>query len=180
MHYNRFKDIPRFISQRGGYGTDVPIAHILTKLYGWVNEGLILEPDFQRSHVWTKPQQIAYVEFLLRGGRSGRDLYFNKPSWLQPVPPGEYDEFVCVDGLQRITAISRFLRSEIPAFGTLYKDYQDKLPVTQTVRFNVHSLPKKSDVLTWYLEMNEGGTPHTKTELTRVKTMLRETLERHE
>ena len=28
-------------------------------------EGLILNPDFQRGHIWTEEQQTAYIEYLL-------------------------------------------------------------------------------------------------------------------
>lgn len=174
--YTSFKDVPCFISSRGAYATDVPISHILTKIAVWEEQGLIMQPDFQRAHVWTEAQQTAYIEFLLRYGRSGRDIYFNHPSWNEPVPDGAYNDFVCVDGLQRITAITRFLRDEIPAFGTLYTNFKDRLPVHQTLRFNVHSLPQKVDVLNWYLEMNAGGTPHTKRELQRVQAMVRDEL----
>ena len=71
--------------------------------------GLILESEFQRGHVWTKEQQIAYIEYFLKGGMSGRDLYFNHPDWYHKSE-GNYHDYVCVDGLQRITAVRRFMK----------------------------------------------------------------------
>lgn len=72
--------------------------------------GLILESEFQRGHVWTKAQQIAYIEYFLKGGISGRDLYFNHPDWYHKSE-GNYHDYVCVDGLQRITAVRRFMNN---------------------------------------------------------------------
>ena len=114
MKITRFSNIPKF-TRDGSYAVDYPF-HSLVK---WIEreqaeEGLQLNPDFQRGHVWTETQQIAYVEFMLRGGKTGRTLYFNCPSWNHPVPEGDYNEFVCVDGLQRITAITRFVHSQLP------------------------------------------------------------------
>jgi len=129
---------------------------------------LQLCPDFQRGHVWTEAQQIAYVEYILRGGQSGRDIYFNCPGWHS----GEFGEYVCVDGLQRITALLRFVNDEIPAFGVLCSDYEDKLRMTNNIVWHVNDLQTKKEVLTWYLEMNEGGTPHTQEELDKVRRMI--------
>lgn len=173
MKYTRFADIPKFISQ-GNYAVDYPIDYLIK----WLNEeeqemGLQLCPDFQRGHVWTEPQQIAFVEFLLRGGKSGRDIYFNCPSWLRQVPAGAYNDYVCVDGLQRITAIRRFIRNEIRAFGSFRIEYTDNPRILQdTLRVYVNDLKTKREVLQWYLEMNAGGTPHTDEEINRVRKMM--------
>lgn len=59
--------------------------------------GLDLNPDFQRAHVWTEQQQIAYVEYILKGGRSGKELYFNANNF-----PNVIGEYVIVDGKQRL------------------------------------------------------------------------------
>ena len=104
-----------------------------------------------------------------------RDLYFNKPSWNNPVPDGAYDDFVCVDGLQRITAILGFLDNEFPVFGSYYREFEDRMSIMNTVRVHVNDLKTKKDVLTWYIEMNAGGTPHSKEEIDRV-TALRDAL----
>ena len=152
MKYNKFRDIPRYI--RANYQVDYPLSYFEK----WLKEeeeeaGLQLNPDFQRGHVWTEAQQIAYIEFLLRGGKTGRDLYFNCPEFHHKNEVSNYTDYVCVDGLQRITAILRFLHSEIPAFGTLYKDYEDSLrSVDDTVRIHINDLPTKEEVLRWYLD----------------------------
>lgn len=171
--YTSFAAIPQF-TRPGGYEVDYPLDRLVQAIKQFEQEeGLQLNPDFQRGHVWTEQQQIAYVEYLLRGGRSGRHLYFNYPSWRTPVPKGAYDEFVCVDGLQRLTAIRRFIENEIPVFGSYYREYTDSLHLTMmTLRVNINDLDSKEKVLRWYLEMNSGGTPHSDAEIQRVRQML--------
>lgn len=132
-----------------------------------------MNPDFQRGHVWTKAQQKAYIEFLLKGGTSGRDVYFNNPSQHISVKPGEYNDYVCVDGLQRITAIQKFVANEIKVFGSYFREFTDPRQINMnTIRVHINDLKTKDEVLIWYLEMNSGGTPHSKKELNRVKAML--------
>lgn len=169
----RFKDIPRFISH-GSYACDYP----MDRLVKWVEEAqeeehLELCPEFQRGHVWTKEQQMAYIEFLLRGGKTGRDLYFNNPSQHHTVPEGAYNAFVCVDGLQRITAMRRFIHNEIPAFESFFSEYTDNMRIIKdTIRIHINDLQTEKEVIMWYLEMNSGGTPHSREELERVKALL--------
>lgn len=174
MKYTKFKEIPQF-TRDGSYAIDCSLPFLKDWVADEQNEGLELNPDFQRGHVWTREQEIAYIEFLLRGGRTGRDLYFNKPSWNNPVPDGAYDDFVCVDGLQRITAILGFLDNEFPVFGSYYREFEDRMSIMNTVRVHVNDLKTKKDVLTWYIEMNAGGTPHSKEEIDHV-TALRDAL----
>lgn len=138
--------------------------------------GLILESEFQRGHVWTKEQQIAYIEYFLKGGMSGRDLYFNHPDWYHKSERN-YHDYVCVDGLQRITAVRKFMNNEIPAFGVYRKDFEDDFYFTfdimrHSFNYHVNDLKTKEEVLQWYIEMNEGGTPHTKAEIDKVKSMI--------
>lgn len=168
----RFMDIPKF-TDPGSY----EVAFALPHLVRWVEEqqvesALQLNPDFQRGHVWTEEQQVAYIEFLLRDGKSGRDLYFNCPSWKYPVEVGGYNDFVCVDGLQRITAITRFVHNEIKAFGHYFWEYEDpRYLLGCTLRVHVNDLRTRRGVLRWYIEMNSGGTVHTPEELARVESL---------
>ena len=172
----RFRDVPKFTAP-GRYAVDVPLDRLSRWLDDLVREdGLDLCPEFQRGHVWTEEQQVAYIEFLLRGGQTGRDLYFNNPSWHRSVPEGTYNAFVCVDGLQRITAIRRFVRNEIRVFGSYYLEYTDSLRLTMdTMRVHINDLKSEREVLQWYIEMNSGGTPHTSEEIERVRGLLEKT-----
>ena len=171
--YTSFKEIPQF-TRDGSYAVDVP----LDRVSRWVAKeqeelGLELNPEFQRGHVWTKRQQVAYMEFLLRGGRTGRDFYFNYPSMHIQVPDGAYNAYVCVDGLQRLTAIQKFFGNELKVFGSFFWEYTDRIRISMnSIRVHVNDLKTEKEVLQWYIEMNSGGTPHSKTEITRVKTLL--------
>jgi hypothetical protein len=128
---------------------------------------LELNPDFQRGHVWTQEQQTLYIEFILSGGSSGTNLYFNHPGWRSSYK----GDFVLVDGLQRITAVLAFLHNKITAYGSYYKDFIDRLPSEASFKINVAKLKTKKDVLEWYLMMNTGGTPHSNEEIERIKKM---------
>ena len=75
MKYNDIKVFPNI-----HYHCDVPMSFIPEKIAKWEREqGLQLNPDFQRGHVWTTRQQIAYIEYLMRDPVSGKEIYFNHP-----------------------------------------------------------------------------------------------------
>ena len=167
-----YQKIPSFTGD-GSYAVDMTPEFLLS----WIAEmeaemGLDLCPDFQRGHVWTEEQQGAYVEHILRNGKTGRDIYFNCPYWSDFRPKkGRYNDFVCVDGLQRITAWKAFYGDRLRVFGSLRSEFTDRYPFMNTMRVHVNDLKTKREVLQWYLEMNAGGTPHTKEELERVKAL---------
>lgn len=130
---------------------------------------LDLNPDFQRAHVWTREQQIAYVEYKLRGGESGGELYFNHPGWMSDWK----GKFVIVDGKQRLEAVRAFMRNDIPAFGFFYKEFKDRLGMSgPCVAVNIACLKTRSELLRWYLAINSGGTPHAPAEIEKVRAML--------
>ena len=158
----RFKDIPQFTNW-GHYAVDVHLRYVPETLVEY-REGYDLDtnPDFQRAHVWDNAQRTAYVEFLLRGGRSGRDIFFNCPGF---NGAGETGRMVLVDGKQRLEAVSRFFGGTLEVFGRYFGEYEDRLRQINTLRFWVNDLETRGEVLAWYLEMNAGGTPHTPEEL---------------
>ena len=164
----KFGDIKTF--PHSSYPVDVSWSslefHIAQQSDG---TALDLEPDFQRAHVWNKAQQSAYVEYVLRGGTSGKELYFNCTGWGKDYR-GLY---IIVDGKQRLEAVRRFMRSEIKAFGYCRHEYEDK-PNISTARFswNIAALETRREVLEWYLQFNAGGSAHTPEELERVRKLL--------
>ena len=168
----KFKDIKPF-HDFGNYRIDVPLSSVPDQIRKWEEElGLELNPDFQRGHIWSEEQQVNYIEFLLREGRSGRDILFNHTKW-ETYQGNDDGEFVCVDGLQRITAIARFMNNEIKAFGYYFSEYEDPIRMNRfTVKFHVNNLPERKDVLEWYLQLNDGGTVHSQEELERVRYLL--------
>jgi hypothetical protein len=165
-----FKDIPQF--PLSTYSTDVGWNYLkvwIEEINSYKTNKLELDPEYQRGYVWTPAQQIAYVEYKLRGGRSAGDLYFNCNSWGTDYT----DPLELLDGKQRLNAVLAFLNNEIPAFGTLYKDFTGKL--SQFTRFHVHILKLGSpvEVVKWYLAFNTGGSIHTETDLAPAFNLLK-------
>lgn len=136
--------------------------------------GADLNPDFQRGHVWTRQQQINYVEYSLRGGMGGHDIFWNAPGW-----PNCAEGAVLVDGKQRIQAVRRFITDQNPAFGYVFSQFEDKLPIGHGFTFHINDLETRWEVLRWYLEMNSGGTPHAESELDRVLELMAEEEDNH-
>jgi len=166
-----FQTIPKFKSW-GNYVCDIGFSYLEEQLEDF-SKGydLDLDPDFQRGHVWTEEQQIAFVEFMLKGGKSGRDILFNCSGWNS----NKIGQLVLVDGKQRIEAMRKFLRDELAVFGGYtYSKFEGKIrAISQSrFRFHVNDLPTRKEVLQWYLEINTGGTPHTEEEIEKVKKLL--------
>lgn len=167
----RFADIPK-LTDPANYKVNVNWEYLESCLERYKEEGpggLDMDPEFQRGHVWTRAQQIAYVEFKLSGGTGSNEILFNCVGWMR----GFEGPFVLVDRKQRLTAALAFLHDEIPAFGYLYSEYEDRMRISRIdFIFCIHNLPDMKSVLKWYLELNSGGTPHTKEELDKVRRML--------
>lgn len=165
-----FQEIELF-TRTPNYRINVGWKYLQDQLDSWnEREGeLDLDPEFQRGHVWTEAQQIAFVEFVLRGGVGSLEIKFNHPGWGSTYK----GTMQLVDGKQRLTAVLKFLNNEIPAFGTYYKDFTGYLPSDAQLIFLVNDLKTEAEVLQWYLEINAGGTPHTEEELNKVRRMLK-------
>ena len=140
--------------------------------------GLDLSPDFQRGHVWSEKQQIHYVENILRRivDESGLTIRFNCPAWRNDRSKDSdlLEQMVCIDGLQRLTAIRRFIAGEIKVFGLGF----DVLPRRIILRdlqivVKVYDFQFRKDLLQFYLDINSGGTAHTDNELNRVHGLLK-------
>ena len=169
----RYQDIEKYTTW-GSYHVDVAFSY----LEAWIIDNqdclnLELNPDFQRGHVWDNVQRTKYVEHVLKGGNSGVDVFFNCPSW-QNRHTTDYTDMVCVDGLQRITAIRKYMNNEIPVFGHSRVGMVGPLPLCARLSVYVNDLQTKAEVLKWYLDLNSGGVVHTEGELNRVRAMLEE------
>ena len=99
----RFIDIPKF-TKNAPYTTHIGWDALEDHLERFANQHrLNLNPDFQRIHRWTQEEQIKYVEYILKGGISGRDIYFNMAGW-----GDKYNgELELVDGKQRLQGCKR-------------------------------------------------------------------------
>lgn len=173
MKITRYQDIPQFTTE-GNWECDFNLDGVWAQVESWQREGhgmaaLDINPDFQRAHVWSEHQQVAWLEFFLRGGKTGRVLYFNCTGWMRKWE----GPFVIVDGKQRLEAIRRFLHDEIRVFGSRHSEFTDSLRIHRTMKLHVNDLPTRAAVLQWYLEFNTGGTPHTDAEIERVRELLK-------
>lgn len=167
----KFKDIAPFTCS-AVYAVDVSIDYF-PEFYARMvlDEGLNVYPEFQRGFVWTQVQKIRYIEFILRGGNTGRDIYCNCPGWNRCLERGDY---VLVDGKQRTDAILGFLNNEFPVFGNNYrKDFSDK-PNRFSIglKWHVNDLETYDEVLQWYIDLNDGGTVHPSEEIERVRGLI--------
>lgn len=136
-------------------------------------------PDFQRGHVWTDAQRSAYVESLIRKTTTGRIL-FNCPGWSSRFDGnGDIKEnsFQCIDGLQRLTALRKFMAGEIPVFGgMLASDLKgspfDPFRMVYSLQIGIYEFNSRADLLRFYLDLNVGGTVHVPEEVERVRGLL--------
>jgi len=157
----RFSDITKI--SRANYRCDVPFRHLRRHFNSWTEAcGTVdFDPPYQRGYVWTQEQQIAYLEFVLKGGMGGRDIFFNCTTW-----NSTFDTPVeLVDGKQRLQSVLDFLDNKIPVFGYTYKKFEDKLDLMLCFSVHVNDLTNPYDVVRWYLDMNTGGSIHTEKDL---------------
>ena len=171
-------DIPPFI-RSGEYEVDCDIRYLEEWLKGYPEADL--DPDFQRDHVWTPEQETRYVEFLLRGGRTARTLYWNHPAHF-PLAQRHGDlpaRLVLVDGKQRLKAVRGFMSGRVPVFGHFFEEWEDtdralRIHIAR-LTMNINYLQTRRELLQWYLDLNCGGTVHTTEELDKVRRMIEET-----
>lgn len=168
----RFRDIESY-TPRGNYRVNVSLSYLESYIgdQEQCREGMASldqSPDFQREHVWDDAQRVAFVEHLLRGGRSGLNIYTNCPGWGSSYK-GPY---VVVDGKQRIHACLGFVRNEFPVFGSVYYRDFDIIPIQISLLWHVNELETRQEVLQWYLDLNTGGVLHTSAELDKVRHLL--------
>ena len=138
-------------------------------------EDPLIIPDYQRGRVWSDDQCAKFIGFLAEGGEAP-PIYVQR--WA--ASSGRPDEIL--DGLQRITAIRRFLDGEVPMEledGTraylrdldvesqrLLIGYAGPSLVLQYVLYET-----RGAVLDMYLRLNRGGTPHSDEEIARVRAL---------
>ncbi len=126
------------------------------------NYGVILQPSFQRGHVWKEDQKSKYIEYCLRGGEAAREILFNCPSWMDKFN----HPLECIDGQQRINAVLDFLNDKVKAFGNYYSEFEDELTyMSQSFSFRVFKIKDRKELIEFYISLNIGGSYHTETDL---------------
>lgn len=83
-------------------------SHPISDVRDWAdNERLELRPDFQRNEVWTQAAQIMLIDTILKG------IPIPK-IYIKSIVKNEKTYRIVVDGQQRLTAILKFIRDELP------------------------------------------------------------------
>lgn len=172
-----FKEIEKYPCIN--YIIDIPFELIYVNIQKYISErNLNLTPDFQRHHCWNNEQRSAFIEHVLRGGGKEKLILLNEND----------EEFVLIDGLQRLTAIQLFIQNKICAFGSFYEEFdfisgcikipnttnfrRIKVPITTGIKLGILNLRSRAEVLSWYINYNACGVNHTEEELNKVRQML--------
>lgn len=139
-------------------------------------ETLNICPDYQRGRVWSNDQCSRFIGYLAEGGECPA-LWVQR--WADASRPDEL-----LDGLQRVTAILRFLANEVPmelTDGTRAYlrdlDQRSQRMLTGTVSgpslcIQYVQYETRAEVLRQYLRLNRGGTVHSDAEIDRVRNLL--------
>jgi hypothetical protein len=163
------------LTRKAFYSVNVGLSFLDTWLNEQIKEGLNLKPEFQRVKVWSRLQQIKYVEYFMRGGITGLDLYFNHTRWELDREVVDPEDYVIVDGRNRLLALILFVNNKLPIFGSRLDEF-DKPSVllrrNSQLRIHINNLQTKQEVLQWYLDFNSGGIVHTEDELNKVRLLL--------
>mgnify|MGYP002639338334 CR=1 FL=1 len=142
-----------------------------------VEAGQLVVPDYQRDRVWTPQQQAAFVGFTLEGAPLPA-IYIREVD----TSDGPRDEIV--DGQQRMAALKAFTVGEVPAVfpstgrcawisGLAWVGW--RMVGMPTCRFR----GTRAEALSLYLSINSAGTPHTESDLERVRQLLAEAVSPH-
>ena len=145
--------------------------------------GFEINPDFQRGHVWTKEQQTHYIENVMRGvvPFGGITLKLNCANYEDDIFDGDLGlGFQCIDGLQRVTALSEYMAGNIKPFGLSAEDFDGssyrRRSACFTILFEIYTFKTRAELLSFYLDLNTGGTQHTIEEINRVKQLLQKAI----
>ena len=120
--------------------------------------GWLVLPPFQRPPVWTRQQQVRFIESCWLGLPIGSFIYnrterFNSPfdSWL-------------LDGQQRVTAVLAYTSDEFPVFGYLFSELEDadyrRWSMSVVFPNLVTNIDDEEALRDVYDRLAYGGTPH--------------------
>ena len=173
--YEKFQDIPQF--PFASYRVNISWMF----LQDWIKSNqestiykFTMDPEYQRGYIWTKNQKEKYVEYRLRGGFSGKDIFWNCANWMSRREHRDTDVLELVDGKQRVDAVLGFLNNKIKAFGKYRNEFKDQLHYTQhDFVFHINNLETRKEVVEWYLGLNTGGSVHTPKDLKPALTLLK-------
>lgn len=130
-------------------------------------------PDFQRDNdKWSESMQVKFVENLLMGCKTTLMLYEVAGQGRQ----GDLCDCYILDGLQRITAIDRFVKGEISAFGEKYSKLNAERIISNVrcrLKLNIYTFSSEKEAIEFYISMNENIT-HSSSDIDKAKRILSE------
>lgn len=168
--------------RKSGYSIDVHLANVEQKVESLSEEARImggvlqLNPDFQRGHVWTTEKQVSFIENFFRK-ITPNVLRFNCPTYFdeKEVKDLVAGDIVCVDGLQRLTAMRDFMSGKFKIFNSYFAEDLKNTPFDprrSTFKVEMFDIPSKKELLRFYLDINTGGVVHSDEEILRVSKMF--------
>lgn len=118
-------------------------------------------PPFQRPIVWNEEQCIRFIESCWLGFDIG-SYVINRVEWRREKVPLR-DRYL-LDGLQRLTAIKKYICNEFKVFGYYWNEL-DRIEHCrfENITFNRNTVQVDDDATLHeiYNRLNFGGTPHT-------------------
>lgn len=153
---------------------------------------LNLNPNFQRGITWTEEQQTKFMESILRGytNHETNIIRLNDATLAQmnnnfhSASSDLANETICIDGLQRFTAMQKYMRKELKPFGLSFDEIESTYygVSAQGLCFTVawYDFQFEADVIDFYESLNWGGTPHSQSERDRIQPIKNEALKRKE
>ena len=132
-------------------------------------------PAFQRDNdKWTEEMQVSFILNLLSGCPTVLMFYEVAKS----VDTREQDLTSCklIDGLQRLTAIYRFLTNEIKVLGYTYQELTDNRVMVLnriTVKISNYAFQSEIEAVQFYISMNE-NISHSKEDIGKARAYLAE------
>ena len=92
------------------------------------------------------------------------------------------NKMICVDGLQRLTAMQRFCNKKIRIYDNqlCFDDFISDADVKRRIlhnrrvriRLTFTKILKLNELMQYYVDLNSGGTVHSQSEIERVKQLI--------
>lgn len=115
--------------------------------------GLDLEEGIWKDKgYWSIERSRRYIEYKLRRGENGGDIYFNM------IRHESGASLMCIDGRMRLIAIMNYLSNGYTAFGHYWREFseEDMKRIEEEVRFTFHIGEKtnRKEIINWYIDLN--------------------------
>lgn len=159
------------------YGVTIWLHRVVHHIEAEAAVGFDKDPDFQRRHRWTDAQRVAWIEHVLRGGKTARSIlvaHSGKRLFDSDIN-GHIPDYTLVDGKQRLYAAELFCRGELRVFAHPKKpegySLADLSPLRNhaNITWDVVVLPDRAAIIDLYLRLNTAGCGHTEEEIAHAK-----------